>query len=376
MKGSLRIARVAGVPISLHWSFSLLLVYVALASYGSTWSAAFLLLLWVAALFACVTLHELSHCAVAVRRGLSVQGIVLLPIGGISEISGEPASPGVEAAVAIAGPLSSLALAGLFALGAVATGASVWPPTLFAGPWLVRLAWLNLLLAAFNMIPALPMDGGRVLRAVLARRGDPEAATVVAAAVAQVVAAGMVLVGLWIDIWLVLIGVFVFVLAGAERRFARLRRAFQGLRVADVMARDPTAVPSHVTVAEVGRWLASYPGRAVPVEEVGSVVGIVSMPDLIGKPASAAVGTVCDRAAPICEPSMPLFPDAVQLLAGARRDEFAVADGGRPVGVLYRMTVEAFAKRSGATATRSPAGSPAIAPGLGARASGDTSPMR
>jgi Zn-dependent protease len=347
MKGSLRIGRVGGVPISLHWSFSLVVLYVVLASLGSPASTALSLALFTAALFASVTVHELSHCAVALRRGLHVEGIVLLPIGGVSNISDLPGSPGAEAAVAVAGPLSSVALAGILGLAAVVSGGRLWPPTLFAGPWLARLAWLNLFLAAFNMLPALPMDGGRVLRAVLARGGDPGGATRVAASVAQVVAVGMVVVGLFVDLWLVLIGFFVLLQAGAEGRSGRLQQVLGGLRVADVMARDRTAVPTSVTVEDLGRWLALYPGRAIPVEESGAVVGIVSMPDLVGQRACAEVGAVCDRESPICEPSMPLFPDAFELLYGVRRGELAVAEGGRPVGVLYRSTIAAMVERGG-----------------------------
>ena len=346
MRGSIQLGRVAGIPISVHWSFSLLVLFVVLSGLGSSPSKVLLLVLWVVALFACVTVHELSHCFVAVRRGLSVRGVTLLPIGGVSNISGLPASPAVEAAVAIAGPLSSLVLAGVLGLAGFATGAHIWPPTLFAGSWLARLAWLNLLLAGFNMLPALPMDGGRVLRAMLARHGDEAQATRVAASVAQGLAAVMILVGLLVDLWLVFIGLFVLLGAAAEGRLGRLQEALGGLRVGDVMVPETTAVPSELTVAEFGQWCARYPGRALPVEEGGDTVGIVSMVDLVGKPWNARIGTVCDRQAPLLDPSTPLFPDAFGLLVESRRSELAVAEHGRPVGVLYGATVEGLAQRS------------------------------
>ena len=115
-------------------------------------------------------LHELSHSFVARRRGFVVRDIVLLPIGGASEISGLPGAPPDELAIAIAGPLASVTLALALALIGYMTGAHLWPPTLFSGALLSRLMWVNFLLAGFNLLPAIPMDGGRVLRALLARK--------------------------------------------------------------------------------------------------------------------------------------------------------------------------------------------------------------
>jgi Zn-dependent protease len=345
MKGSLRIGRVGRIPISLHWSFSLLLVFVALATLGQPLSAMGWLLVWVVAVFASVTFHELSHCLVATRRGLQVEGIVLLPIGGMSQISGLPAEPAVERDVAAAGPLSSIVLAGLLAWAAYLTGARLWPPTLFAGPWLARLTWLNVVLAGFNLLPALPMDGGRLLRAFLSERRDPNAATEAAAVLAEGVAVAMIVFGIFVNLWLVFIGVFVLFGAMGERQLGRVQRVFGGLRVSDVMAPDNTSVPSEVPVAEVGRWLAMYPGRAVPVVEAGSVVGIVSMVDLMGQAATDPVGSVCDRRAPVLDPATRLFPDAMEALARFTRGEFAVAQAGRPVGVLYRATLRSLSER-------------------------------
>ncbi|HET9091649.1 MAG TPA: site-2 protease family protein [Acidimicrobiales bacterium] len=347
MNGSLRIGRIAGIPISVHWSFSLLIVLVVLSAPGSSASEVGWLLLWVLALFAAVTVHELSHCVVAARRGLKVEGIVLLPIGGMSQISGLPGPPTVELEVAIAGPLASVGLALVMGLAAFATGAPVWPPTLFSGSWLARLAWLNLLLAGFNMLPALPMDGGRVLRALLARHRDQVSATRIAANVAQVIAVLMIVVGLLFDLWLILIGLFVLLGVGAERRSAGIQQVVDGLVVGDVMARDPTSVPAHVSVAELGGWLAAFPGRALPVVEGSTVVGVVAMVDLVGRPAGAPVGSVCDRTSPVLDPSTPVFPAVLETLSRYHRDEFAVAVAGVPAGVLYRSTVEQLLRGAG-----------------------------
>lgn len=340
MRGSLRIGRIAGIPLSVHWSFSLLLLLVFLASAGETASKAAWLLVWVVALFASVTLHELTHCAVARRKGLVVKGIVLLPIGGVSQISGFPGPPSTEAEVAIAGPLASLVIAGLAAAVAVALGFSLWPPTLLGRSWPARLAWLNLLLAAFNMLPALPMDGGRVFRAMLARRRGQAAATRTAAMVAEVLAAAMVVLGFFVNIWLIPIGLFVFLGAGVERRFALLAESLEGWKVADVMVPDPTTVEAATPVGELRRWAGLYTGRFLPVVAEGRVVGIVSLVDLARREDSASVRAVCDSEVPVLDADQPLGSALLEVLGETRREAYPVTGQGTVRGVLYRRSIE------------------------------------
>jgi|HubBroStandDraft_1064217.scaffolds.fasta_scaffold06478_3 Zn-dependent protease len=348
MRGSVTIGRIAGVPIRVHWSFSLLVAYVLISYSGAPRSELLASLVWIVALFACVTLHELSHCAVARRRGLEVRDIILLPIGGVSQIMGmQGSAPRTERDVAIAGPLASLGLAGAFALVAAVTGGHLWPPSLFTGSWFARLAWLNLVLAAFNLLPALPMDGGRVLRATLALRRDNVWATRIASAVAQVVGAVMIGIGLVSDFWLVLIGVFVLLGATSERRAANVQASFSGLHIGDLMTSEPTVVPAEVSVHELATWLSMFPGRAVPVTDGGRVAGIVASSDLTGASPWATVGTVCDRRSPLLEASQPAFPQAFEAFASSDRDQLVVVYGEHPIGVLYRATVDALAAARG-----------------------------
>lgn len=217
-RGSLALGRVAGVPLRVHWSFAFLVALVVVTA-GST-AALVAELVWVVAVFASVVVHEVAHCVVARHRGAVVVDILLLPIGGLSEFDRLPDAPADELAVAAVGPLTSLGLGAGLAVLAVVAGSRMWPPTLFAGAWLARLAWLNVLLGLFNLLPALPMDGGRVLRAALARRRPRPQATELAVRLARLLAIGMVVVGLAVNLWLVLIGVFVFLGAGAEEQQA------------------------------------------------------------------------------------------------------------------------------------------------------------
>ena len=341
MNRSLKIASVAGVPIRVHWSFSLLLLLVAYNTSGQPSAALWWTLLWVVALFASVTVHELAHCAVARRRGLAVKNIILLPIGGVSQIASLGASPRTERDVAIAGPLASVGLGLGFALIALVTGAHLWPPALLTGSWFSRLAWLNLLLAAFNLLPALPMDGGRVFRAVLAQHVDARRATSIAATVAQLVGVAMIAFGLFVgDWWLLIIGGFVMIGAQAERQQGNVSRLLAGVKVGHVMTWDPTAVPAYVTAAELAPWLHSFEGRAVPVVDGQQYLGMIGAQELIGAPPSAPVGSLCDRSAPALDVDQDVLPAAAEAFSATRSAALAVTSGGRVAGVLYRSALE------------------------------------
>ncbi len=219
--GSVTVGRVAGIPIRVHWTFLLLISLIVVGGGNAGPGAIALGILWIVALFGFVVAHEVSHCLMARRRGGVVADILLLPIGGVSRMTIMPEAPADELAVALVGPVTSLVIGiGLLGTG-ILTGVGIWPPTLFAGSWLVRLGWLNLVLGGFNLVPALPMDGGRVLRAALtARRGRLEA-TVLVCRIARVVAFALVAVGFLYDFWLVLIGLFVLLGAAAEEAAAR-----------------------------------------------------------------------------------------------------------------------------------------------------------
>jgi Zn-dependent protease len=360
MKGSVKIGKIAGVPIRVHWSFSILVALVLYSNARDGSPSLWPIILWIVTLFASVTIHELAHCAVARRRGLTVRDIVLLPIGGVSEISGLPASPKIERDIAIAGPAASLALAVGLGLVALATGGAIWPPALTTGSFLADLAWLNLVLCGFNLLPALPMDGGRVLRAVLAGRGDMVRATKIAATVATILGVAMIVVGFLLDPWLVLIGAFVMIGANAERRAASVQASFGGIRIGDVMAHDPTTVLAEVTVQQLLPWLQSYPGRAVPIVSEGRYVGIAAMEDLIVQPWATA-GEACDKTAPVLDATLPLYPAALEAFQGSPRNQLTVMDAGHVVGVLYRWTLQAVFRQNqgGAVSVPPPGGSKA-----------------
>lgn len=242
---SVPIGRLMGIQLRVHVTFVLIVALVWVGSSGPGGMGVPAAMLWLALIFACVTVHELSHSVVARNRGVGVRAIVLLPIGGVSELEAIPDRPRDELAVAAAGPLASLGIALLSALTAALAGLSLWPVDLVHDPLLARLAWFNLLVGAFNLLPAFPLDGGRVLRALLERRMSLELATRHAARAGRALAGLMVAVGIFVNPWLVVIGVFVWSGATAEEAATVVHARLGGRRVRDVMVPTPWGALPH-----------------------------------------------------------------------------------------------------------------------------------
>lgn len=252
MSWSLRVASVRGIAIKVHLTF-LLIVGVGALEWGMTHGAIGALFgaFVVCCLFVCVALHELGHSIVAQELGVSVKEIMLLPIGGVARLSREPKTPLHELLISVAGPLVNVVIAILLVVvgwvwlgGAFFTTGEVFQ-SLLAPPSAITLFSTLLLanvgLALFNMIPALPMDGGRVFRALLSFVFAKSRATQIAATVGQLLALGLTLLGLYArnPIWIA-IGIFVFLGAAQERSGAKLMSALEGLTAGDAV--DPRAL--------------------------------------------------------------------------------------------------------------------------------------
>ena len=287
----LRVGRLAGIEIWLHWTWLLSAVFIAASLAGSVFpselgglsGAAYLAMGLVTALlfFVSVLLHELGHALQARREGIPTRGITLWMLGGAARSGGPFRSAGEEARVALAGPAVSAVL------GAALVGAGqIGGLPAAIGTVLEWLGWTNLLLLAFNMIPALPLDGGRVLRAVLWRfSGNLLRATRIAAGVSQVLAVALMCFGAvslvasasFGGLWLALIGWFVFSAATAERGGAEAQVALAGVPVAKLMTPDPITVPATVSAWELLR-LSRQTGHSVypVIDEHGDAVGLIA----------------------------------------------------------------------------------------------------
>lgn len=289
--GSLRIARIAGIDIKLHSTFALIVLWGAWqwGSFGV--SGALFGALLTLCVFASVTLHELGHSLVARAYGIPVKDITLTPIGGIAQLGARPKTPGQEFLIALAGPAVNIVLVvligglSMFAFGVddlrlALLNAHREAPTLLT--LLVMVIVSNAGLAVFNLIPALPMDGGRIFRAVLAWFVGQEKGTRWAAFVGRVFAVGFIAIGgATQNYTLMLIGVFVFVSAGAEVRSVQMDRALEGIRAKDAInPYAPRFLPA-TTLGEAMQALVYTPYSSFAVEHFGRLVGVVSRDELL-----------------------------------------------------------------------------------------------
>ncbi|MEZ5567604.1 MAG: site-2 protease family protein [Halioglobus sp.] len=242
MKWSWKIARIAGIDIYLHATF-LLLIYLIGISYWNqqgTLAAVVAGVGFILALFACVVLHELGHSLTARRYGIETRNITLLPIGGVASLEKMPENPRQEIHVALAGPAVNFVIAFILYLYLGMRGDELADEaaTITDASFVYRLMLLNVLLGGFNLLPAFPMDGGRVLRAVLALRMDHALATQKAARVGQFLAVGLGLLGVLYNPFLAFIAVFIWFGASMENSAEQVKSLLAGATVRQAMLRE------------------------------------------------------------------------------------------------------------------------------------------
>ncbi|HEX6310061.1 MAG TPA: site-2 protease family protein [Acidimicrobiia bacterium] len=326
----------------MHATFFVLVVLFAVGSSGPEGPGPLIGLWWLALIFACVVVHELAHCIVARRRGAVVNEIILLPIGGISRMERLPETPADELAVSIAGPLASIAIAAVAGAASLAAGQPLIPIDLLEGGFLARLAWLNLILGAFNLLPAFPLDGGRVLRALLERRLDLETATHRAARLGRTLALALAAVGILFDLWLVIIAVFVYLGASAEETATIVHLRLRGRRVGEAMVVEPVLLEDDTRAGEARELLRRTTQRTFPVVHAGHYLGVVDARDIGTMEPATPVEVMTDRDAPALTRSALLEVDALPVLQATTHDAVPVLEGDTVVGLLQRDDLEHF----------------------------------
>ena len=286
-------------------------------------------------LFVSVTLHELGHSWVAIRYGLSIESITLWILGGMAALSEMPREWNREFWIAIAGPVTSVAVGAVCYVGVLALGPSL-PVVRFVLGW---LALTNGILAAFNLLPAFPMDGGRILRALLARNRPYASATRVAGRIGVIFAILFAVVGvLGFNVILLLLALFIYGAATTESRTVLLDELLEGLVVGDVMTRDPPTVSSGTTVAELVDRMMRDRKTAYPVvdDATGGVVGVVTLEDLRGvrevERDAILVGEIA-REVPRVDPGADAF-ETLAALTGTAGNLMLVGDERDVVGLL------------------------------------------
>jgi Zn-dependent protease/CBS domain-containing protein len=281
VKYSFKIGSAWGIPIELHITFILLMAAVFVLSYPQLYL--FFLIIF---LFVFVVVHELAHSVVARHYKIKVRKIVLYPIGGVSEIEEIPEKPSIEWRMAIAGPLTSFVIGGvLLALDQIflikAPSAPLTPSLRTAGNLTLDLAYLNLILGAFNLIPAFPMDGGRVFRAFLAERMKFSDATKYAAFIGRILGIVMVMAGIFYNFWLIIIGVFIYIGASEETEQTIVSTTMARVRVKDVMYPEVASVKPETTLTEALEIMFKARYHDALIEKDGIFQGVVTWNEIM-----------------------------------------------------------------------------------------------
>ncbi len=285
MRWSWKIGRLAGINVYMHATFVLLLAFILFASWSEKHDLndALLAVVFILLIFACVVLHELGHALTARRYGIRTRDIILLPIGGVARLERMPDQPLQELKVALAGPAVNVVIAGVLFLlmAALRIHPRFSQLELVNGDFLERVMSVNLWLAGFNLIPAFPMDGGRVLRALLATRMDYTQATLKAAHIGQALAFVFGFIGLFRDPFLLFIALFVWMGAESEAATVQMQTSLGGVPVERVMLTDFRTLRPDDTLAQATDYVLAGFQHDFPVVFGDHVIGILTREDLM-----------------------------------------------------------------------------------------------
>ena len=339
MNYSLKIFSVFGIPIELHISFLLLMLaiyFVALFNLipGVSLTIAVLITL----LFVAVVIHELTHCYVAVGYGVEIERVVLLPIGGVSQMKELPKDPHQELRIAVVGPLSNLVIAGVLYPFYLYFGHALSTDLSFLLYYTIEL---NLLLGLFNLLPAFPMDGGRVLRAYLAERMNFIRATKLAASIGKQLAIIMAIIGIFINPFLILIAIFVYLGADQEYNVVMTNTLLEGIRVKDIMSSEVKTVNPSDTVDSVLKLMFQHKHMGYPVMQDGDLKGIITFHDISKLPEDQRDRTVEEfmtNKVVVTDPQEEVA-STLEKLTNNRIGRLPVVDNGQLVGIISKTDV-------------------------------------
>jgi len=371
MNENLSLGRIFGIHVGLNWS---LLVVAALIAWslatsllptaspgqtsGAYWTAGVIsAFVFLASLLA----HELAHSVVATRRGVKVEGITLWLFGGVSRFSSETASPGAQALITFVGPLTSLVLGAVFYLAAVAVGGGAHP-----GLFSATLSWLgyiNISLGVFNLVPAFPLDGGRLLQSLIwLRTGDRLRATRIAARIGMGFAYLLIAYGLATfifagslvgGVWSVFLGWFLLSAARSEEVGGLIRQALSGMTVAQVMTPNPVQAPDGISVEDAlhGYVLASRHSTFPTHDAGGRLSGLLTLTALKNvAPGARPTTLIKEIICPLDEVSTANPADPVTsvlgLPEGCSEGRTLIVDGGRLVGIISPSDINRLLQRS------------------------------
>lgn len=344
MNFSLRIARIRGIDVYLHWTFLLFLGWLVISNLnkGDNVSESLMGVWFILALFGCVLLHELGHALAGARYGIKTKNILLLPIGGVANMEKMPEKPAQELVVALAGPAVNVIIMGVLLLyfqiaGGFPNSEAEVTGQITSSNFLFNLLVVNGFLALFNLIPAFPMDGGRVLRALLAMRYPRAQATNIAARIGQFLAILFVFAGFFYNPWWIFIGLFIFLGAGAESNFESTRSALANYKVRDVLMHQFTTFHAFETIDKTIAALLNGQEKEFLVEQDNEIIGIITRDEIIqglreiGQ--EGAIGRIANKDFQTLSPDMPL-EEAYARMTQTNSSICPVLENGELIGVL------------------------------------------
>ncbi|NJB72184.1 Zn-dependent protease/predicted transcriptional regulator [Saonia flava] len=291
MKGVLKLGRILGTSIEVHWTFSLLLLWIAYLDFqrGGNLNSTLISIAFVLVLFLCVVLHELGHAQMAKRFKINTKKITLLPIGGVATMEKIPEKPKQELLVAIAGPAVNVVIVLLlslvvpfrtyFSLDIANLETLLRTSTLEV--FLFYLLMANVMLVIFNLIPAFPMDGGRVLRALLSFKMDRVNATSIAAGLGQFLAILFFILGFIFNPFLILIALFIFIGAQSEYQMVKQNALLKGFKAKEAMLTKISLLKPNDTMSEVVKLVLDSTEKDFVVVDNENIVGVVLNKDII-----------------------------------------------------------------------------------------------
>lgn len=288
MKGSFKLGTIAGIGIFIHWTFSMLIAFIIFINYKSghnstqiIWSVFFVL-----SVFVTVIMHELGHAIAAKKFDIKTRDITLLPIGGIARLERLPEKPSEELIVAFAGPFVNIILAFISSYFVVIpSNNDQWIAQLSGGisgsNFVLNFFLVNLVLAIFNLIPAFPMDGGRVLRALLAFKFQKHIATKIAARIGQLLAVGFIILGFMGNPFLIFIGIFVIVGAQMETDYAESKHFLKGFKVRDALMKDYPTIDANDSLKTAVELLLNSQNKIFLIMENELPIGTLNRDQII-----------------------------------------------------------------------------------------------
>lgn len=363
MRQTIRIGTFCGIAVGVNWSVAVILglfawelaVYVLPTHSGHAGGAD-----WIAGVIGAVVLlgsllaHEVSHALVARHNGVRVRSITLFVFGGVAQLEGEAHTPGADFRIAAVGPGVSLLLAagfGVMQVAAVAAGLHGLPVRLLSWLWEI-----NLLLAIFNLIPAAPLDGGRILRAGLWQRsGDHFRASVTASRAGRIFAVVLIVLGVLafvstgsvIGLWPALIGLFVYSAARGEEEYAMVQGAMANLTVGQVMTPALPSVPSRTTVADMASLLWLYRGDIAAVtDDSGQLAGVVTAQAVSAVPLERRLATSSNEIAiplsaiPVAHPEQPMSALLERMVSREGHPALVLDANNRVIGTVSSSDVQ------------------------------------